>query len=117
MKSKLLIGLVLGALTLALNLFASDKEVTITGDGACAKCLLKETDTCLQAITTEENGRRVTYYLTQNNVIKEFNQKLCKEKKKIKATGTVKKVDGRNEFIATKIELVISDGEQASSPY
>ena len=109
MKTKLFIGLVIGVLALALNGFASDKETTITGDGACAKCLLKETDTCLQSITTEVDGKRVTYYLTQNTVAKEFGHKLCKERKQLKATGTVKKVDGRYEFTATKIELVKAD--------
>jgi len=94
-------------LALATPSFADEKgkEVTITGEGQCAKCILKEADACQHTITTEEGGRQVTYYLAQNDVAKEFGNQLCKEKKKIKVTGTVKTVGGKQELTATKMEL------------
>jgi hypothetical protein len=64
MKRTLLQFALAGLFTaLALPAFAADKEVTVTGDGKCAKCALKETDKCQNAIQTQENGKTTTYYL------------------------------------------------------
>jgi hypothetical protein len=84
---------------------AAGDSVTITGEGKCAKCALKETKECQNVIQTEKNGKTVNYYLVANDVSKEFHGKLCKESKKVTATGTVKEVDGKLELTATKIEL------------
>src|SRR5437773_655641 len=81
------------------------KEITITGEGKCGKCSLKETEKCQNVIQVEEKGKKVNYYLAQNKVSKDFHENLCKETKKVKATGTVKEVDGKKEFTAKKIEL------------
>ena len=101
-------GLVL--LALATPSFAAeagkDKEITITGEAKCAKCMLKEGDKCQTVIQTEDkSGKPVTYYLTANDVSKAFHENVCKEAKKVTATGTVKKVDGKNELTVSKIEL------------
>jgi hypothetical protein len=88
--------------------FAADtgKEKTITGEAKCAKCMLKEADKCQTVIQSEnKNGKTVTYYLTANDVSKAFHENVCTAAKKVTATGTVKKVDGKNEFTASKIEL------------
>jgi len=98
-------GLFLFAMATATFAADKDKEVTITGDGKCAKCALHETAKCQNAIQTTENGKTVTYYLTQNDVSKKFHDNLCKETQKVTATGTVKEVDGKKEFTASKLEL------------
>ena len=82
------------------------KKVTVTGMGKCAKCALHETDSCQNVIQTEKGGKTVNYYLTKNDVAKEFHSNICKESKKVKATGTVAEVDGKKELTATKIEVV-----------
>lgn len=82
------------------------QEKTITGEGKCGKCALKETEKCQNVIQVSEGSKKTTYYLVQNDISKEFHENLCKAAKKVKATGTVKEVDGKNEFTATKIELV-----------
>jgi RecG-like helicase len=112
MKKNSFIGAGLaGLLTLALALpaFAEDKEVTITGDGTCAKCALKETAKCQNAIQVEKDGKKVTYYLVDNDVSKKFHENLCEQTKKVTATGTVKEVDGKQQFTAKKIELAKKD--------
>ena len=100
-------GLVL--IALATPSFAADKEKekTITGEAKCAKCALKETSKCQTVIETKnkEGGKPVLYYVVNNDVAKEFHKNVCTDTKKVKAIGTVKKVDGKNEFEATKIEL------------
>ncbi len=97
----------LALLALATPSFAADsgKEVTITGEGKCGKCSLKETEKCQNVIETTEDGKTVKYYLTQNSVSKEFHDNICKEPKKITATGKVKEVDGKKELTATNIKL------------
>ena len=94
-------------LAVATPAFAEDKEKTktITGEGKCGKCALKETEKCQNVIQVEKDGKTTTYYLTQNDVSKKFHENVCKETKKVTATGTVKTVDGKKEFTATKIEL------------
>lgn len=82
------------------------KEITIKGEGKCAKCLLKETTSCQNVIEVKKHKKTKAYYLVQNEVSKNFHEDLCKEAKKVRATGTVKKVHGKLEFTATKIELV-----------
>jgi RecG-like helicase len=109
-------GLVI--LALATPTFAADekdagkgkegRERTITGEGKCAKCALKEGDKCQNVIEVEgKNGKKaVKFYLVDNEMAKDFHKNVCKENKKVTATGTVKKVDGKNEMTVTKIEVV-----------
>ena len=97
----------LALFSLATPTFAADadKEVTVTGEGKCGKCSLKETEKCQNVIEAKENGKTIKYYLTQNATSKEFHDNICKEAKKVTATGTVKEVDGKKELTASKIEV------------
>ena len=107
MKRKLTTVLAAFGLALALGTVAatSDKEKTIVGDGACARCVLNETKKCQITIAAEEDGKKVTYYLASNEVAKQFGNQFCTHRKKVTAIGTVKTVDGKQELTATKIEL------------
>jgi hypothetical protein len=89
---------------LAIPAFAADKEVTITGEGKCAKCALHETKKCQNVIQTEENGKTVTYYLAQNDTSKDFHDNLCKKSEKVTATGTVSEENGKKVLTVSKIE-------------
>ena len=109
-KTSLLItgiaGLVLLAMATPTFAAEKDKTITITGEGKCAKCALKETEKCHNVIQVEKNGKKVTYYLTQNDVSKKFHDTICKESKQVTATGTLKKRDdGKKELTVTKIDL------------
>lgn len=117
MRKKLALSGLAGVLLMALAVpsFAADadksaakekKERTITGEAKCAKCALKETDKCQNVIeTTDKAGKKVVYYVVKNDVANNFHENVCKEAKKVKATGTVKNVDGKKELTASKIEL------------
>ena len=102
---------IVGSLMLALATpsFGADsnKEIKITGDAKCAKCSLKEGDKCQTVIQTEGNdGKKVTYYLADTEAAKGFHHEVCSGKsKKVTATGTAKKADGKQEFAASKIEV------------
>ena len=83
------------------------KERTITGMGKCAKCDMHKTDKCQNVVEVErKNGKVTDYYVTDNDIAKDFHKNICKENKKIKVTGVVKKgEDGKMEITASKIEL------------
>jgi Family of unknown function (DUF6370) len=80
-------------------------EKTITGEGQCAKCSLKKSESCQNAIVVDEAGKKVTYFLVHDKVSKAFHKNLCTEVKKVKATGEVEEKDGKMMMTATKIEL------------
>ena len=105
-KSSLLVSLVAGLLWATSGLFGSDaKEITVTGDGACAKCALHEAADCQTTITAMDNGQKVVYYLADNGVSQDFHKNVCKAPAKVTATGTVEMKDGRNVLTASKIAL------------
>ena len=109
-KTSLLLTGIAGLLLLALATpaFAADKgkEKTITGEAKCAKCMLKEGDKCQTVIQFEnKKGKTVSYYLVDNDAAKAFHANVCKEAKKVTATGTLNKVADKNEFTVSKIEL------------
>ncbi len=86
------------------------KEVTITGDGVCAKCALKEEKSCQNVVIVKESGKEVKYYLAANPVSKKYHGSsgICTATTdapvKTKATGTVEEKDGKKVFTATKID-------------
>jgi RecG-like helicase len=110
-KASLLLTSIAGLVLLALATptFAAEKgkQVTITGEAKCAKCMLKQADKCQTVVQAEgKNGKTVTYYLTDTDAAKGFHENVCHEAKKVTVTGTVKKVDGKRELAATEIKLV-----------
>jgi Family of unknown function (DUF6370) len=88
----------------SLVVFAAEVK-TIVGDGQCAKCSLKETAKCQNAVVVDEAGKKVTYYLAKNKVSNDFHKNVCTEIKKVKATGDVEEKDGKMVMTATSIEL------------
>ena len=82
------------------------EQKTVTGEGQCAKCSLKETPSCQNAIKVEEGGKTVTYYLKQNDVSKKFHKNICTTIKTVKATGDVVEENGKMVMTPTKIEVV-----------
>jgi hypothetical protein len=108
MKSKIAGLTVIAGLALAFatSAFAEDKEVTVTGTGKCAKCQLKETAKCQNVIEAKEGGKTVKYYVAKNETSDNFHDNICKEPKKVTATGTVKEEDGKKILTASKMEVV-----------
>jgi hypothetical protein len=91
---------------------ADKKDVTITGEGLCAKCALKEEPTCQNVVIVKEDGKEVKYYLERNAVAKKAHGSsgICQATKdatvKVKVKGDVVEKDGKNILTATSIEKV-----------
>jgi hypothetical protein len=85
------------------------KTVTVTGEGKCAKCSLKETDSCQNVIQTKEGGKTVTYYVTKNDVANKFHKTVCQGSKQVTAKGTVKEVNGKKELTVTEIKVASAE--------
>src|SRR6266536_4471089 len=103
MKKSVLAALLVAGITMAFapKACAADSK-TLTGEGKCAKCALKETKECQNTVTVKEGDKSVTYYLVHNDVSKEFHENICKGAKKVKATGTVKEGEGKMKMTANK---------------
>ena len=86
--------------------YARVTEVTLTGEGQCAKCVLHETKACQNTITVEEHGRKAIYFLTQNRVSNDFHDQICHAPATITVTGAINEGRGRMELTPTRIELV-----------
>ncbi|PWU15296.1 MAG: hypothetical protein C5B50_15595 [Verrucomicrobia bacterium] len=85
---------------------AKEKERTLKGEAKCAKCMLKEGDKCQTVIQVKgKDGKPVNYYVVDNEVAKNFHENVCHGSKEVTAKGTVKTVDGKKEFTASKIEV------------
>jgi hypothetical protein len=97
-----ILSLMLPALTFAAS---GGKEITLTGKGACAKCCLKEADSCQNVLTVEKNGKKTTYYLVENDISKAFHEQVCKKPTDIVVTATCAKVGDKLELTASQIKL------------
>ena len=99
MKNILLAAIAVAGLVIASasRVYAEDK--TVTGQASCGK----SHETLIKAQDGEET---VTYHLVNNQVSKDFHEKVCKKPAQVKATGDVKTVEGRLELTPTSIELV-----------
>jgi Family of unknown function (DUF6370) len=108
---KLMMVAVAGVLMSGLALAsADDTKVTIEGEGMCAKCALKETKACQNAVIVTKDGKKTTYYLVHEGVSKKSHGSLgfCMASKddpiKVKVTGTVEEKDGKMVMTAEKID-------------
>ena len=98
--------LIAALIALSSSVIAAEKEITLEGEGACAKCVLKEKGVkeCQNAITVEKAGKKTVYFLAKNDVSNDFHKNICSKTAKVKATGKVKEVDGKQELTVSKIE-------------
>jgi Family of unknown function (DUF6370) len=106
------VGVLFSSLGLGLGVLwaADDEKTTIKGDGMCAKCALKEKDSCQNVVIVTKDGEKKTYYIVHDAVAKKHHQSMgfCRASKdkpaKVKVTGTVKEEDGKLLMTAEKIE-------------
>ncbi len=98
------IVLMFAAAALCSGVVLAAEAVTITGEGKCGKCALKETAKCQNVIEVEENGKTVKYYMAPNDVAKAYHKEVCQTTTKTTATGTVEEKDGKKVMTATELK-------------
>ena len=90
---------------------AAKKERTTKGTLVCAKCTLKQTDSCQAALLINRKNKKTgketkrTFLLKNNEVAKAFHNNICSgDKVPVAVTGT-REGKGKNiDITATKIE-------------
>ena len=103
-KSKMFLTLAAGFLVATLALAADTNQVTLTGMMVCGKCKLHVTKECQNVLQVENDGTNMNYFLTQNQVSKDFHSNICTtDGEKVTVTGKVKKKHGQETLSATKI--------------
>ena len=81
------------------------KETTLKGTMVCGKCFLHQSDTCQNVLQVKDGDKTVDYWLTDNDVSKDFHKNVCHAPEKdVTVTGTVSEKDGKQYITATKIE-------------
>ena len=106
MKRSIIAAFVVASLTIALNTRAADEKKTITGDGMCAKCELKQTSDCQMAIKVKNtDGTSDTLLVENNKIAQDFHNKICKQTKAVNGEGTISEKDGKKTVTLSKIYL------------
>jgi hypothetical protein len=84
----------------------SGKQVTMSGNLACAFCILKQpgVKTCTNVLVVKEQGKDVVYALADNAVTQPLTMAACEKVLPVKVTGTVAEAGGKKTITATKIE-------------
>jgi hypothetical protein len=72
-----------------------DKEVTLKGTILCAKCELKESKKCQNAIRVKEDGKDVVYYLKDQGGKAKYHKDICQGPKEGSVTGKVSEKEGK----------------------
>lgn len=101
---KLIISTLAAVALLTTSAFAADKEVTLKGEGKCAKCALKKADQCQNVIEVKDGDKTVTYWMEANDVAKAFHGNVCSKTVKMTAVGKVSEKDGKKILTASKLE-------------
>lgn len=105
MKKLITTALAAVALMYVSPTFAADKEVTLKGEGKCAKCALKLADECQDVIEVKkDDGKKVVYWIEMNEVGKKFHKKVCSDTIKMTAVGKVEKKGDKMILVASKLE-------------
>ena len=105
---KAILGIIC-ALALVLVLQADDKkDVTLKGEVACAKCVLKKSDNCVATVVVKTGDREEIYYFDKESQDK-YGKECCSEKRMARITGTAVEKDGKRWITVTKVEYEKKD--------
>jgi hypothetical protein len=63
------------------------KETKLEGDLVCAKCKLKETKECANALQVKDGDKTVTYYLDDKGAKEDYHKMCCTKTTKVTITG------------------------------
>lgn len=90
------------AIAASLSTVAFAKDVTLTGEGKCLKCALKQGEKC-QNVLEVKKGEKTTLYTLTGDVSQKFHGELCKGSKTVEVTGAHSEKDGKHSIEVAKI--------------
>ena len=90
-------------LTLGFAATGFAKDVSVTGEGKCAKCALKKADKCQNVVEVKDGDKVTTYYL-KGAASDKFHSQICGETKKVDVTGEVSEADGKKWITVSSIK-------------
>src|SRR5436305_15186844 len=104
MKIFCTLALALGITALGLATVSAEdgKEVTVKGTFVCAKCELKETPKCANAIKVKEEGKDVVYYLKDTGGKESYHKSFCTAPADGSVKGVVSEMDGKKYITPAK---------------
>ena len=94
--------MLLPSMSVAQEKKAETKQVTLKGDLCCAKCELKITEKCANAIEVDRKGKKVVFILEDEGGKATYHGKICQERLKGSVTGVVTKKDGKTTIKPAK---------------
>jgi len=95
------VALVVGLLAVGT---VSAAETTLKGTLVCAKCKLKKSEKCQDAlIVTDDKGATTEYWVVKNEAAEKAGHQ-CTSEAKATITGEVSEKDGQKWIAASKIE-------------
>jgi hypothetical protein len=100
--STLVLALGVAIVALSNTSRADDKEVTLKGQLVCAKCELKETPKCANAIRVKEEGKDVVYYFKDMGGKESYHKACCQAPADGSVKGTVTEMDGKKYITPAK---------------
>jgi hypothetical protein len=101
MKKSIQILAAIVALGFAGTAFA--KDVTLSGEGKCAKCALKKADKCQNVVEVKDGDKTTVYYL-KGAASDKFHKEICGDTKKVDVVGEVSEVDGKKWVTVSSIK-------------
>jgi hypothetical protein len=90
------------AVSLTSTRAADEKEVTLKGTILCAKCELKETKACANAIRVKEEGKDVVYYFKDKGAKEPYHKACCAAPVEGSVKGVVAEKDGKKWITPAK---------------
>jgi hypothetical protein len=98
----LVLALATTVVALSFAAAADDKEVTLKGTILCAKCELKETPACANAIRVKEDGKDVVYYFKDKGGKEPYHKDCCQAPVEGSVKGVVAEKDGKKWITPAK---------------
>lgn len=81
------------------------KDVTLKGEGKCAKCALKKAEKCQNVVEVKDGDKTVLYYL-KGEASDKFHKEICGAAKKVELTGEVSESEGKKWVRVASIKEV-----------
>jgi Family of unknown function (DUF6370) len=104
---KAILGLFL-AVAVSLTLWnglqgGEQKETTVKGQVACAKCALGKEKTCMAVVVEKKDGKDIIYYFDKGGHDK-YHPDVCPDPKDATVTGVVSEKDGKKSIVVKTVK-------------